>query len=128
MKISSPTSLNSKLIVEAYKKEGLRANVQNGFARLDQKLTVKGLKVLMDAKLSDGTVVEKGATAYIREESLHTQQWAQKVLESDGVSQPFIIVDASNVEFIVPFVNTLKPPPLSKEDLEALDVIEKEEG
>lgn len=100
--INSTISLNNKLILETYKKEGLRANVQNGFAKLDQKLTVKGLKVLMDASLTlnGGTFVPAGSIAYIREESLHTQQWAQKVLESEGVSQPFIIVDASNVEFI----------------------------
>lgn len=95
-------SLNNRLILEPYKKEALRANVQNGFARLDQKMTVKGLTVLVDAKLTDGTLVLKGSKAYIREEVLHTEQWAQKVLESDGVKGSFLIADISKIEFIVP--------------------------
>lgn len=95
-------SVNNRLLLETYKKEGLRANIQNGFARLDQKVAVKGLKVLVAAKLNDGTYVPQGSTAYIREELLHTQQWAQKVLESEGVEGPFIIVDFSNVEYLSP--------------------------
>lgn len=96
-------SINNKLVLAAYKKEALRANVSNGFARPDQKVTVKGLEVLMEAKLSDGTLVARGSLAYIREESLHTQQWAQKSYESDALpGMSFIIVDATNVEFFTP--------------------------
>ncbi len=100
--LTSPRSMNNRLVVKAYKKEALRANIQNGFARPDQKVTVKGLEVLMDAKLVDGTFVPKGSTAYIREELLHTAQWAQKILESDTLGQPFLIVDLANVEFVIP--------------------------
>lgn len=103
MNLTSTRSMNNKLVLAAYKKEALRANVSNGFARPDQKVTVKGLEVLMDAKLSDGTLIPKGSLAYIREESLHTQQFAQKNYESDalpGIS--FIIVDANSVEFFSP--------------------------
>lgn len=103
MMLCTTRSMNNKLVLAAYKKEALRANVSNGFARPDQKVTVKGLEVLMDAKLSDGTLVPKGSLAYIREESLHTQQWAQKSYESDalpGIS--FIIVDSTSVEFFAP--------------------------
>jgi hypothetical protein len=100
--LQSTRSLNNRLVIEAYKKEGLRANVQHGFARLDQKLAVKGLTILMDAKLNDGTFVPKGSKAYIREETLHTAPWAQKILESDLLGQPFMITDLANVEFIEP--------------------------
>lgn len=105
MTLKEPLSMNNRLIVESYKKEAFRANVQNGFARLDQKLAVKGLTILMDAKLNDGTTVLRGSIAYIREELLHTQPWAQKVLESDTMKVPFIIVDLNHVEYISP------PPP-----------------
>ena len=97
----TPRSLNNRLVVEPYRKEALRANVRNGFATLDQKLAVKGLMVLMDAKLNDGSTVPKGSKAYIREEALHTQPWAQKVSESDAVEGQFLIVDLNHVEFIV---------------------------
>lgn len=95
-------SMNNRLVVEAYKKEGLKSSVNNGFAMIAQKVVVKGLQVLMDAKLPDGTFVPKGSTAYIREETLHTQQWAQKALEADTLPVPFLIVDMSYVEFIAP--------------------------
>jgi len=104
--MNGTTSLNNRLAVEVYKKEGLRQNVQNGFARPDQKVTVKGLKVLLDAKLNDGSHIAKGSTAYIREESLHTRPWAQKILEADIVGCPFLLVELSEVEFV-------SPPPIS---------------
>lgn len=102
MQINRPTSLNNRLIVEMYKKEALRSKVVNGFASVDQKLTLKGLRVLADAQLDDNTLVKKGSTAYIKEEALHTQAWAQKALESDYFKEPFLIVDKIYVEFIKP--------------------------
>jgi hypothetical protein len=102
MTLESARSFNNRLIVEAYKKEGLKSRVSNGFAMVEQKVAVKGLTVLMDAKLSDGTFVPKGSTAYIKEELLHTASWAQKILESDTFRIPFIIVDMTNVEYVVP--------------------------
>jgi len=96
------TSLNNKLVLETYKKEALRSKVENGFAKLDQKSTVKGLRVLMDAKLADGTFITKDSTAYIKEETLHTQAWAQKSFESGALEGHFLIADLSYVEFVVP--------------------------
>jgi len=92
----------NKLIVEAYRKEGLKTHVSNGFASIQQKVIVKGLIVLMDAKLSDGTFVPKGSTAYIKEETLHTAPWAQKILECDFLQGQFIIADMAHVEFLSP--------------------------
>lgn len=100
--LESTRSFNNRLVVEAYKKEGLKSHVSNGFAMVQQKVTVKGLTVLLDAKLSDGTFIPKGSIAYIKEELLHTAHWAQKILESDTFSAPFIIVDMANVEYISP--------------------------
>lgn len=100
--LNSSRSMNNRLIVEAYKKEGLKSSINNGFAMIAQKVSLKGLKVLMDAKLADGTFVPKGSTAYVKEETLHTQQWAQKALEVDTIPVPFLIIDLSYVEFVAP--------------------------
>jgi hypothetical protein len=99
----APRSLNNRLIVESYVKGELRANTSNGFAFIEQKLNLKGLKVLLETKLSDGTLVPKGAVAYIKEETLHTQPWAQKALECDFIEGKFLIVDIGFVEFIAPY-------------------------
>lgn len=99
--IVSSHTLNNRFILQAYKKEALRAKEQNGFAFLDQKTAVKGLKVLVNAKLTDGTVVLAGSIAYIKEESLHNMPWAQKSYTSDFVNEPFIIVDATYVEYVL---------------------------
>lgn len=98
-----PYSLNSRLIVETYKADRTLKSVErNGFAMISQKVSVVGLKVLVTTKLSDGTYIHSGDKAYIREEYLHTSPWAKKVFESDAISEPFIIVDINNVEFIQP--------------------------
>jgi len=94
-------SVNNRLIVETYKKESLKAVERNGFASISQKLALKGLKVLIEAMLSDNTLVQKGSIVYIKEEILHTQAWAQKTLECDAIEGPFLIVDLVHVEFIV---------------------------
>lgn len=100
-----PYSLNNRLVLETYAKEGLKANVQNGFAMVEQKVAVKGLKALMNTNLNINGVyqsVNKGDMVYIREEYLHSQQWAQKRFKSDAVEGDFMIVDAQYVEFVVP--------------------------
>lgn len=99
---NSTRSMNNRLIVEAYKKEALRATEKNGFAMVSQKITLKGLKVLVDAKLNDDTLVPVGSIVYIKEEVLHTQAWAQKPLECEAIGEPFLIVDLNFVEFISP--------------------------
>lgn len=99
---SRATSFNNRLIVEKYVKGAIRHKERNGFAFIDQKLNLKGLKVLVDAQLSDGIAIEKGSIAYIKEEALHTAAWAQKVLESEEIEGQFLIVDLANVEFISP--------------------------
>jgi hypothetical protein len=95
-------SLNNRLVVESYKKEGLKTTVNNGFAMVSQKVAVKGLTVLMDAKFEDGTFIPKGSIAYIREELLHTQAWAAKPLECAFLDTQFLIVDKQHVDFIAP--------------------------
>lgn len=98
-------SYNNRIIVEAYiTDKTLRATTDKGFARIEQKIQLKGLKVLIDAVISIGnqaTRIPAGSVAYIKEELLHTQSWANKKLTCatmPGVE--FIIVDTNHVEFI----------------------------
>ena len=100
MKLEFLKSLNNRLVVEVYKKGELRHKESNGFAFVDQKVKVHGLKTLMDAKLNDGDNIPSGSIVFIKEESLHTAAWAQKAYECDGIEGKFMIIDISVVEFV----------------------------
>ena len=97
-----PHTVNNRLIVEMYKKEALRSTEKSGFAFVAQKLSLKGLKLLVNAKLNDGSFVMKDSVVYVKEELLHTQAWAQKGMECDSIEGQFLIVDLIHVEFIKP--------------------------
>lgn len=92
-------SFNNKIIVEAYVKGEIRSKERNGFALIDQKGRLHGLKVLVESKLNDKQVIPAGSIAYFKEEDLHTQAWAGKILECDVIEGKFIIVDLSHVQF-----------------------------
>lgn len=97
----SQFSLNNRLIVEVYKTDkSLRAEVKNGFAMVDQKVTLKGLRILMPATLANGKEVPAGSIAYIKEEILHNAPWAKTPLKADTMSEQFLVIDASVVDFI----------------------------
>jgi hypothetical protein len=98
-------SMNNRFICEPYKGDrALKAVSSNGFAIVQQKVNIVGLKVLVDAVIFCGAMQgiswPKGSVVHIKEELLFTQQWAQKVYESSAVEGKFIIVDASQVEFV----------------------------
>lgn len=98
-------SINNRLILETYKKDGLQATVSKGFASVQQKVSLKGLKVLMDAQIVlHGTMqfIPAGSTAYIKEEKLHSSEWALKPLRCDTLPMEFIVVDATHVDFVAP--------------------------
>ncbi|CAM6004801.1 unnamed protein product [Sphagnum balticum] len=82
-------------IEEAYAEK----EATNQMLTLAKKLPMIHKKVL---RLKDGTFIQSGSIAYVKEELLHTSAWAQKILESDTFPKPFIIVDMTNVEYIVP--------------------------
>lgn len=93
-------SLNNRLILEQYVKEGLKSERIHGIATPGQRDGLKGLKVLMGTKLSNGEVIHGGSIAYIREETLFTQPWASKHLKCPLFKDPVMIVEISYVEFI----------------------------
>ena len=92
-------SVNNKLILEPYTKEGLRKEVVNGIAIPGQKDALKGLKLLMPATLSDGRHIPAGSIAYIREETLHTFDWASKPRSCATIPGKLIIGELQFVEF-----------------------------
>lgn len=101
MILETTTCFNNRLFLEEYKNEGgLKASYAHGIAVVAQKITLKPLKVLVDSKLSDGTVVPKGSQAFVREELLHAQPWAKKVFEFSGSKG--IFVDLQYVDIVVP--------------------------
>jgi hypothetical protein len=100
--LSTPSSFNGKLVLEAYLQTEIKAEIRSGWATVNQKSTLKGLKVLVQATLQDGTVVPAGSTAYIKEEFLHTQPWAKNKLKSDTLPGEFILATMNEVEYIVP--------------------------
>lgn len=98
-------SMNNRLVVEPYLSDRAIKLSQNGsgFAMIQQKVSLVGLKVLMDARLqyhSETVFVSAGSTVFVREELLHSQPWAKQLLESKAVEGKFMIVDISHVEFI----------------------------
>lgn len=100
----NPCSANNRLILEKYVKGELRHKSVNGFALVDQKVNLKGLKLLADAFVTTGTqswTLPKHSMVYIKEEVLHTAAWAQKAYESDTFPVPFLIADFSCVEYVI---------------------------
>jgi hypothetical protein len=105
-------SLNNRLVLEPYTSDGqVKSTTGSGFAMIQQKVKLVGLKLLMAAKVDDfgqfsvdgitmPRVISKNSIAFIREEYLHTQVWAKKLLECEGIEGKFIIVDLQHVEFI----------------------------
>lgn len=96
-------SYNNKLICETYKEDRtLRVKVNAGFAVVDQKSRVVGLTVLFQAKLANGDVVLPGSKAYIKEKLLRDSPAFKESFEADTISERFIVVDLSMVDFIAP--------------------------
>ncbi len=103
MTLTNSTSFNNKLVLEAYRHTELKAEAKSGWiAMADQKKNLKGLKVLVQATLPDGTLIPAGSTAFIKEESLHTQPFAKNKLKCETLPGEFILVTMNEVEFISP--------------------------
>ena len=95
-------SYNGKLVLEAYSHGEVKSEMNKGWVSVGQKNNLKGLKVLVGAKFSVGgeTVhVPTGTIAYIKEELLHTQQWAKNKLKSDTLPGEFILANINDVEY-----------------------------
>lgn len=98
----APRALNGRFILESYKEDrALKATVQNGFAMVSQKVSLKGLKLLADVQNAQGQYIAyKGDIAYIREASLQSQPWAKSTFTSDAIEGEFMIVEQQHIEFV----------------------------
>ncbi len=92
-------SVNNRLILETYVDRGLTSKVNAGLITPGQRDGIAGLKVLMQATLSDGRVIPAGSIAHIREEYLVIHPWAKKEMVCDFLPTKFIIVDLLHIEF-----------------------------
>lgn len=100
---AAPRSPNGRFILESYKEDrALKATVQNGFAMVSQKVSLKGLKLLADviSPITGQFIAYAGDTAYIREASLQNQPWAKQTFNSDAIEGEFMVVDQTHVEFV----------------------------
>lgn len=98
----APRSLNGRFILESYKEDrALKATVQNGFAMVSQKVSLKGLRLLADVQNAQGQYIAyKGDIAYIREHSLQSQPWAKATFTSDNIEGEFMIVEQAHIEYV----------------------------
>jgi hypothetical protein len=92
-------SLNDRIVLQAYEDKGLQATRESGFALVQAKIKAVALKVLVEARLSDGTIIPKGIKAYVPEEFAKTSPIAKRVLESDKIEGKFFVMDVKDVIF-----------------------------
>lgn len=94
-------SFNEHLVCEPYTKgKQMDAKVNSGFAMIEQKNTLYGLKVLVPCKMPDGTHVPAGSTAYFLEEVLYSQQWSRNKLSCDSLDKECILAEKKQVVLI----------------------------
>jgi hypothetical protein len=110
-------SFNQRFIVEAYQSDRvIKTTGGGGFAMIAQKVSLKGLKLLVSVPLLNAALetyvqldgvgmtapimIPAGSIVYIKEELLHTQEWAKKNFECEGIEGKFMIVEHQFVEMI----------------------------
>jgi hypothetical protein len=102
MTLSKATSFNNKLVLEAYVHTEIRPEGNRGWIQASQKTNLKGLKVLVQAVLPDGTIVLKNSIAFIKEELLHSAPFAKNKLKCQTIPVEFILATMNDVEWIEP--------------------------
>lgn len=95
-------SYNDTLVTEVYKQgQGLKSTEIKGFSFVSQKIGLVGLKLLIEAKLNDGSFVPAGSVAYIPEDHLSTLPFGKDVRTAKALGDTeFIMVPLRNVVFI----------------------------
>lgn len=95
-------SINNQLIVTPYVKKALEKEVKGGLARVAQASAHVGFKLIIDAKLLDGTFLKAGTIAYVKEHRVHTNQVlkAWEPQHSAAIPEPFVVIPYAEVEFL----------------------------
>lgn len=94
-------TVNNKIFCEPYTGgKGLKSEVKSGFATVQQKNNLVGLKVLANAVVKHGDrlmEIPKGSVLYFNEETLYVQQQYHAPLKNDVLGEPCVIADFSHV-------------------------------
>lgn len=66
-------TVNNHLIVSVYdRSSGMQTKVEKGFASVQQSNSIKGLILLSEARLADGTDLPAGSVVYFEEKWLYS--------------------------------------------------------
>jgi len=100
--MKSLITLNNKILCEPYLGgKGLKSEVKSGFATVQQKNNLVGLKVLANAhvKVSADKTLEIGAGSivYFNEETLYTYPQYHSPIKNDVLDQPCILANFDHV-------------------------------
>jgi hypothetical protein len=95
-------ALNGVLLCETFKTNTVKKKERSGFAVMDQKVALVGLKVLVGSD-----EIPTGYTVYVRGEACQTG-WGKETFESEGML-PFIRVPLTEIIYVQVF-ETYNPP------------------
>lgn len=98
-----PHAMNGRFILESYKEDrALKATVSNGFAMVQQKVSLKPLTILADvySPVTGQCLARRGDKAYVREAYLQSQPWAKATFTSEAIEGEFIIAETAHIEFV----------------------------
>jgi len=88
----------NRVFCETYKKENVRSEAKNGLAlNIGQKVTIIALVAKADAKIFMGNqMIEilKGDKVLVNEEDLHNKLTGITQMQTEGITDPFIVIDA----------------------------------
>lgn len=94
-------TVNNKIFCEPYSGgKDLKSEVKSGFATVQQKNNLVGLRVLADAVVKNGDKlleIPKGSVVLFNEETLFLQKQYHTPIKNDFLKEPCIIADFSHV-------------------------------
>lgn len=94
-------SINNVIIVEPYLgKRKIEATVNKGLATVKQRGTVVGLKVLVDARISDTQIIKKDSVVFLNEKYLYENQNVLTPMECDSIEGSFIILSVGYIVMV----------------------------
>jgi hypothetical protein len=98
------TSFNGRFLLEPYAEERvLKTTSGSGFARIQQKVNLKPLKLVLDFEgMVAGSyhTIPKGSLVYVKEEYLYNDARAKQIMEGEGIEGKFIIVESSEIQAV----------------------------
>jgi hypothetical protein len=94
-------SVNNKIFCEAYSGgKSLKSEVKSGFATIQQKNNLVGLRVLADATVAFGTKtldIPKGSVVFFNEETLYIHQQYHAPIKNNVFDEPCVVADFNHV-------------------------------